>query len=397
MKICILNTAREHGGSAIVAIDIAKGMSQMGHSVFFVCSGDSDTEYFENGYKMIILKQSYKSPFYHYFNPKLLWKLNKKLKKYSPDIIHIHNLNLQTFSLSTLFFSKKYPILWTFHDVWPLCMTGWPESPDCIGILFKCRKCSNWPSWLVRINYFLKEMTYRVNRFNIAFPSLWIQSCTINSVLSKKMSFIINNGIDDKEFINDEPIKIEEKSKTILFCGGKLLAGQSPSRRKGWQDLLSATESIYSKYKNIKILYIGDPIKIPKNINIQINFMRNVKRNDMIKYYKSADIFALPTIADNFPLTILEAMACKIPIIASAVGGIPEIITHKKTGMLCQSQNSASLAKNLIFLLENPKETSKITNNAYSLYRNKYRLIHMVKKYELAYQKTINDHFFPKT
>ena len=395
MKICIVNAAKMHGGASIVAVDIAKGMSRIGHDVLFVCSGHSNELIYEDGYHVFTLKQSCQSPLFHYFNPAIIWKLYRILREYQPDIVHLHNLNLQTFSLATLFLSLKYPLLWTIHDVWPLCVTGWPAIPDCEGMLTGCKGCNIWPLWIVRANRLLKEMAYKFNRFSVAFPSKWIQGMAMNSYLHDRTSFVINNGIDKKDFrckkkaVSNE----EEKNKIILYCGGRVLAGQSPALRKGWNDFLSAAEIVYESYRNIKILCVGDPIEIQKSVKVPIEFTGGVQRNDMVKFYALADIFVLPTLGDNFPLTVLEAMACRVPIVATSVGGIPEIIEDGVSGMLCDSRDPQSLAKSIIFLLDNPKAGREISRTAYDQFLNEYTLEKMVKGYETAYNFTIKEFY----
>ena len=227
MKICIVNAAKMHGGASIVAVDIAKGMARMGHDVLFVCSGRTKESVYEDGYRLVTLKQSYRSALFHFFNPEIIWKLYRILREYQPDVVHIHNLNLQTFSLATLFLSLKYPLLWTIHDVWPLCATGWPEIPDCKGMLTSCKGCHVWPLLFVQANRLLKEMAYKFNRFSVAFPSKWIQGMAVNSHLHDRTKFVINNGIDEKVFrCNKKDGSDEEgKNKIILYCGGRVLAG----------------------------------------------------------------------------------------------------------------------------------------------------------------------------
>ena len=238
-------------------------------------------------------------------------------------------------------------------------------------------------------------MAYKFNRFSVAFPSKWIQGMAMNSYLHDRTSFVINNGIDEKDFrckIKADSNE-EEKKKIILYCGGRVLAGQSPALRKGWNDFLSAAEIVYESYRNIKILCVGDPIEIQKSVKVPIEFTGGVQRKDMVKFYALADIFVLPTLGDNFPLTVLEAMACRVPIVATSVGGIPEIIEDGVSGMLCDSRDPQSLAKSIIFLLDNPKAGREISRTAYDQFLNEYSLEKMVKGYETAYNFTIKEFY----
>jgi len=113
-----------HGGASVVAFDIARGMVQRGHEVLFVSSGKSPIRKCQNGYELRVLKNQKTNLMFHYLNPFLMLKLNEQLRKFKPDIIHVHNINLQTFSLGVLLFSRYYPIIWTialYPFVQPTC------------------------------------------------------------------------------------------------------------------------------------------------------------------------------------------------------------------------------------------------------------------------------------
>ena len=394
MKICILNTRKIHGGASIVALDLAKGMARNGHEVIFVCSDQKNDSFYQDGYRIILLKQTFQSPVFHYFNPELLFKLMRIMKSFNPDIINLHNLNQQTFSLSTLFYSLKYPTLWTLHDVWALCVTGWPENASCDRMINACKGCQNWPLWMVMINRFLKEICYKYARFSVVFPSSWIQKLSSNSNLIRKKSFIVNNGIDEKEIISNNNLKIKitkEQPIIILYCGGRTFAGKSPTLRKGWIFFLKAIEAVYNSGRNVKVLYVGDPIKIPGSFNVPIEFTGAIERREMGRFYALSDIFVLPTLGDNFPLTILEAMACKTAVIATSVGGIPEIIEDGVSGILCNARDSKSLAKAINLLVDNPGIRMEMVQKAYDRFAEKFTLQKMVEGYINAYDITINE------
>jgi len=157
MKICILTAKLEHGGASIVALDVAKGIAEKGHEVLFVCSGKEEKNFEHEGFRIKELRSRIQNPLFHYFNPFLIFSLHRVLREFHPDIIHIHNINLQTFSLCALLFSHRYPMVWTLHDLWPVCLTGWPDSYNRNCVTNQCQGCPNWPQVYVKINKFLKE------------------------------------------------------------------------------------------------------------------------------------------------------------------------------------------------------------------------------------------------
>jgi glycosyltransferase involved in cell wall biosynthesis len=395
MKICVLTASLYHGGVSIVALDVARGMVLRGHQVTVVCAGKKDEIIKKDGYSIHILKNRFKNPAYHFFNFILLIKLMKLLRKIKPEIIHLHNINLQTFSLVSLLLSRFYPMVWTIHDIWPFCMTGWPPVPDCKGMLHQCKSCPTWPGWMTRLNRVIKESIYRLSRLHIVCPSKWMSSLISPSNLSQHPVHIIYNGTNQIPIspVSREAIKsrlgIENSQKIILFCGGKKLAGQIPAERKGWEFLASAMNIIIKKHPDIRLLYIGDPIDF--TYSFPCSFITADDRNQMNKYYSIADLFILPTIADNFPLTILEGMSYRVPVIATNVGGIPEMIISEQTGLLCPSRNAEALAEKIDYALSNPEHCKELAEKAYQRFNQMFTFDRMIDKYEDIYKQTIAD------
>ncbi len=397
MKICIITASLNHGGASAVAQDVAKGMAQKGHDVLFVCSGEKSKSYFQNGYSIRILSNILKNPAYHYANPLLMIKLYYLLQRFKPDVLNIHNINLQTFSLCTLLFSLKYPTVWTLHDLWSICMTGWPSPPDCNQILQRCSTCPTWSTPVTWFSRLIKETVFFLSKISIVCPSKWMKAMIRNSRLTNKTACIVHNGIEkifySSKIEENQNLKIELSSqkKVLLFSGGKKLAGQLPAERKGLEYLFSALSLLGKNRTDVELLYIGDPIDLPHDFKIPIQFKTGISRMEMKKYYEIADLFVLPTLADNFPLTILEAMACKTPIISTNVGGIPEIITSDETGILCQPKDYKTLAKKIDYALSNPDRCSEMAENAYQRLKKTFTFERMIDKYEEVYIKTIAD------
>ena len=399
MKVCILNASLNHGGASIVAFDIAKGMAQRGHEVYFVSSGKTADRIQQDGYEIRVLENRKVSPLFHYFNPALMLKFNEQLRKIKPDIIHVHNINLQTFSLGVLIFSRQVPMIWTLHDIWPLCMTGWPEIPDCTGMLNRCRHCPTWPLWMVQINRFLKECVFRFTKLHIVSPSHWLVSLMKKSTLNRIPVSVIHNGIDPAVIFKNQnksirsKLNIDPEKIVILFSGGKKLAGQFPAWRKGWAYLCKALEILKDKHQNLHLLYVGDSLRLPDNFPVPVTFVRGETRDDMNAFFNSADMLVLPTLADHPALTVLEAMACHIPVIATKAGGIPEAVIPDKTGLLCESRDAAGLAETIDFLISNPSQGKKMAELSYLRFKKMFTLDHMIDRYETVYRKTISaDH-----
>lgn len=368
-------------------------MVRRGHQVLFVSTGTSNKSCSYDGIQILSIFQKKASPFYHYVNPFLMLKFKKILAEFIPDIIHVHNINLQTFSLCALLFSHKYPMVWTLHDVWPFCITGWPPIPDCSGLAQQCRSCPTWPGWMVMANTVLKETVYKYSKLHVVSPSDWMASLLSSRSLGRHPVDIIHNAIDPSLFYRiehstmKERLHIPNRNKVILFCGGKRLADQLPAWRKGWEYFYKALEILNHMRNDLHLLYVGDPLELSQSFSFPVTFLQNVPRHDMKEYYSIADAFVIPTLADNFPLTILEAMACKTPIVATGTGGIPEAIISGETGLLCSPRNSSDLAEKIDYLLSNPVHGAEMVERAYNRIGETFSFERMIDRYESVYQR----------
>ena len=397
MKICILSAKLVQGGAGIIAHDVARGMAQRGHKVLFICAGESPSVQHLDGYEIRVLKNDNPNPAFHYFNPALLLKLKRQLAEFKPDVIHVHNINLQTFSLGALLFSRKYPMVWTLHDIWPLCMVGWPKAFDCNGMLNRCQTCPIWPGWLTFINRWIKESFYRFSRIHVVCPSSWMKSLLKASRLGRCPCTVVYNGIDALMFYKSDKasmrtrLRIPKDQKIILFCGGKRVAGLLPAERKGWKYLCDALTMLSRSRNDVHLLYVGD--RLPEaqlHLNVPVTFAENVPRAAMRDYINVSDILVLPTIADHPALTVLEAMACKTSVVASSAGGIPEAIIPDKTGLLCPQRDSAALAEKIGYLLSNPEHGAEMAESAYRRFQEMFTFDRMIDQYEAVYRQTIS-------
>jgi glycosyltransferase involved in cell wall biosynthesis len=98
-------------------------------------------------------------------------------------------------------------------------------------------------------------------------------------------------------------------------------------------------------------------------VEAQVKFLG--QRNDIPDLLRAADFFLLPSTAEGLPLSILEAQASKVPVLAAPTAGIPEIITHEKTGFLIAANDAVGYATGVKCLLENPRLYASIADKSY--------------------------------
>jgi L-malate glycosyltransferase len=113
------------------------------------------------------------------------------------------------------------------------------------------------------------------------------------------------------------------------------------------------------------------------------------EQHDLIAYLSIADLFLLPSAQESFGLAALEAIACEVPVVASNVGGLPEIIDDGVTGFLCNPDDVAGMAERGIALLTDPVLHASLARSALELVRTRYRARDVVPRYEDEYRRVL--------
>ncbi|MBW2989020.1 glycosyltransferase family 4 protein [Candidatus Woesearchaeota archaeon] len=203
--------------------------------------------------------------------------------------------------------------------------------------------------------------------------------------LKRKNYRVVYKGIDIKEFDDHMPVK---KIWDFLFVG-------SPMEPKGSQEFLKAVKILIKKHKDIKCAMIGRPSEIGIDYDHLIEKMglgKNVRylgflpHDRLIQEYHRSKIYVLPTHREALGQTLLEAMAAKLPIIATDVGGIPEIIT-KKNSFMVEAKKVKPLVEKMDILLENPKVCKEMGIVGYERVKKNFSFKDMIDAYMDIYEE----------
>jgi glycosyltransferase involved in cell wall biosynthesis len=131
--------------------------------------------------------------------------------------------------------------------------------------------------------------------------------------------------------------------------------------------------------------------KMAKDLKIENKVIFFSPHKETYHYLCVMDIFVMPSIQEGLGISILEAQAEKIPVIASRVGGIPDIVEDRITGILVESGNESAIAKAILELLDNKELSKSIKENAYNRVVERFSLEQMVIKTEKAYIRSSYD------
>lgn len=254
------------------------------------------------------------------------------------------------------------PVIIFMHDMWSIT-GGCHHSFDCDKYMKDCFKCQMFPEkslidW-AHIEFRKKKRLYTdFKNFYFVSPSKWLYNCTRQSFLTiDKPVFHIPNIVDTRLYkpvgrkLARKLLNINE-NETIVSFGAFSIS----SAYKGWNELLKALKILSSdrSYKDLTVLVFGGGYdrEIADKVPFNTRFMGFLKDEySTVLVYNSIDVFVTPSLADNFPTTVLECQACCTPVVGFDVGGIPDIIKHKENGYLAKYRDPEDLANGIRYCL----------------------------------------------
>ncbi len=305
--------------------------------------------------------------------------LGKKINKLKFDIVNLHWINCETISLSEIKKINK-PIVWTLHDMWPISgIYHYNLDKKYFNAETKNIIIKKYFNFLDRLTKNRKQKLFTEKRINIISPSKWLLDEAKRTNIPFGEMINIPNPINTKIFKKKKNItylkrkyQIPLDKKILLFSSLKL-----DDKRKGYD--------VIKKLINMKINrnYIFIFFGINNYINkekypLNVKFIdETYKENKIVEIYSISDILLFPSIIDNFPNTILEAMSCNLPCVAFNCYGMKEIISHKKSGYLVKPYSVEDFTKGVNFILNNKKKFNKINiivkkNFSYNIIKKKY-------------------------
>jgi len=319
------------------------------------------------------------------------------------DIIHMHNLHNQYFDIRQLpYLSRKVPVILTLHDEY--LYTGHCACTfNCERWQTGCGKCpylKTYPSIQrdgTHYNWKRKKRLFSKAELTIVTPSCWLADRVRLSLLAHLHTRIIPNGIDlevfkpgDKEAARNA-IGLNEESIVILYVANRGRKNQFKDYEMLERVIVRLENCQFSK--TITLLSVGHQHADEKFINdIHIVERPTIKDSkELARYYQSCDLYLHPSKADNAPLAILEAMACGKTVIATNVGGIPELVQEGITGYTVQLGDDEAMAEIIISLLNEPNKLKQLGENAAEIAKHRYGLQLMVNNYLNLYQELIEN------
>jgi glycosyltransferase involved in cell wall biosynthesis len=286
------------------------------------------------------------------------------------EIAHFHDISSAISPYSIKLLSRRMPVVWTFHDCSPF--TGGCLHPmDCNKFETGCHDCPQLDHWPLECGInarlhlgldftgfmqLVKRRMARQRSFVPVAPSQWMADQAMRSGMFAQRPIVIPNWVDVDTFRPMPKKEIREQlglplNEFLLIFSANYIGNSF----KGAEYLLEAARRCE---RPLSIILVGRAAQeIMKSFQelsvIPTGFIAD--RALLARYIAAADVAINPTLADNLPCAIMEAMACATPTIAFNVGGVLDLIDHGETGWLVKPKDLDGLVHGLQLCYDHPE------------------------------------------
>ena len=311
------------------------------------------------------------------YAPKILW-FNPKWKKYEqipeyditrgipayyPRYIRSPGKWFHSISCYTLYHGVKKILDSVIREFKPHVLYAYSATPDGYAGLMLKRKhnipfaCSFrgsdiniYPKYDRRTFCLTQRVISGADQITTVSNALKVVAETIAK--PKREIQVVYNGCDLETFAYNKEYRLQIrkelgislKEKVIIFVGHLL-------RSKGTYELMDAFIRLRLKYPDLHLILVGEgpeykalnEIASSNGLNKEVHLVRRKPHSEIPRWLNAADIFALPSYYEGLPNVVLEAMACRLPVVATKVGGIPEAVVDGETGILIDAKNTGQL------------------------------------------------------
>ena len=420
MRVLIINTSERIGGAAIAANRLMDALRNNGIQAKMLVR-DKQTD----NITVISLKKSLWSIWQFVWERIVIWKANH-FKQHNlfavdiantgtdittypefkeADIIHLHWVNQGMLSLKDLkkILQSGKPIVWTMHDMWP-----------CTGICHHARECDKYHKECHHCPYLYnggakkdlshqtfkkKKELYQLSPITFITCSQWLKERAGQSALLDQHPIVhIPNPIKTNLFTPRNKAEARQKcnlptdKKLILFGSVKIT-----DKRKGIDYFIESCKILAEKHpelvNNLGVAVYGKESEQLKSLVpfqvYALDYISNEK--ELVNVYNAVDLYVTPSLEENLPNTIMEAMACGIPCVGFNVGGIPEMIDHLHNGYVADYKSAEDFANGIHWTLSE-SEYQSLSEEARRKVTSSYSESTIAKKYIEVYNKIIGHH-----
>ena len=385
MRVLIVNTAERTGGAAIAANRLLHALNHNGvEARMLVRDRKTDTP------EVVNIPQSWRLKSKFLWERGVIWLNNGMSKKNLfqvdianagtditaipdfqwADVIHLHWVNQGFLSLKNLerILASGKPVVVTMHDQW--YFTGICHySGGCEKYQSQCEQCpmvKGRGADLARRVFDRKRAMYEGRNITFVGCSRWMAELARQSALTQGHTVTnIPNAIDTTVFAPMDQQEARQHhglplDKKLLLFGAQRITDP----RKGFDYLIEACEHISRHHPSLPgqlevVVLGGDAQSVKETFPLPVHTVNYLSNEaEIAQLYNAVDLFVTPSLQDNLPNTIVEAMACGTPCVGFNVGGIPEMIDHKQNGYVADYCDSIDFAQGIVWCLNDTRHAA---------------------------------------
>ena len=391
MKICMLapEFLPNWGGVGTYIVELIKHLPEDFEIIVITPDrGEVDANYLHNHLKVIRTSKAGDTFIYNLkFQYSCLRKVPELVKKEEIDVIHSHTAHMPDLLLS--FKKLNIPVVTTVHSTIKLQRKGTKMATSFWNAEFS-----------EKMTYLLYPFLRSAEEFYLSRERKYITvSKWMKKYLEQEYNLdgveVIYNSVDtdffykrkDFEFIDPEGYKGRE----VIFYCGRLIG------LKGVGILIKSMKEVIKMHEGALFLFAGSGNQSYfENLLIDLGipsknyeFLGHVDYNRLVEYYSVSNVFVLPSFHENLPTSLLEAMACEVPCIATNVGGVPEVIKDGENGIILNAGDTSGLADTINGVLSDYEGLVETGKKGRDTVLEKFCWKENVKKIVKAYESAI--------
>ncbi len=360
-KLNIMQVCTHHawGGQEFYSVGLADKLRALGHNVVFVLRKGVliEDQVKESGLKVEYLRIRAS------FDLRAIFKLVRLIIKHKTDILHAHTAKeFYPAVLAAKLTGTK--VIITRHLLTPLGSTT--------------QRMINNADAVIAVSNAAKEALLK------------------DGIIGDGKIKVVYNGIDDKFFEPKTDDAIRLRGEFGFDAGDFIIGNVGHMGCKGQEELVLALKDVCAQYPKVKCLFVSE---MPHNVGNFVKFVEDSGlservvlkgyRKDMPAVMRMIDLFVIVPKWEAFGLVLVEAMAAAKPIVATDMGGIPEVVKDKVNGLLVPYKDIKALSKAIIYMIENKEKAAEMGRKGYEIARSRFNYEDHIDKIEEIYYQSL--------
>lgn len=317
-----------------------------------------------------------------------------KINAHRASIVHLHWIN-NLLSIQDISKINK-PIVWTLHDMWPFSGSKHLSYDPDSFFYWDSTKGETAVNQNNIETFRLKQEYWHKQKFTLVAPSNWLADCAKRSVLFNTCDISVIPCPIDYDFWSPQNtgnsrvrFNFDINKKQILFIGQNLI--NDPN--KGWDLLQEVLNTLFKTGEiEFELVVVGHSGQLITNCPYTIHSLGEISEDEiLVELYSAVDLLVVPSRFEAFSQVTLEAQSCGLPVVGFNIGGIPDILIHKKTGWISAAFDLIDFYEGMRWIFKEEWRAKKLGSSGRKNVIEKFSSEKVAQQYYELYQQIIRN------